>query len=854
MSTAALPRFGVTRLVLSPVLVAAAALVLLPWLLLGMGLTLTSATDVVIFGIAVLGLNILVGNTGLVSFGHGAWFGLGAYAAALYQRHLFPEMLLVPALAAILTVTVVGALAGLLILRRRGVYFSLLTLALTAMLYAIAFRWTSFTGGEDGLGGVVRPPVLGIDLADPWVYLALASAVGLAVVAFLDRLRRSPMGAVLNAIRDNEQRARFQGYAVERYKLVAFTISVAVTALAGMLFVFHHRFASADPLAVPFSGELLAMVVIGGMRSFLGPALGALFYILFREFLSIWTADWLFWFGLLFMGFVLFSPRGLVGVAERLLAPFRRHLVEAAAMAGRRIEERPLPAFLIPEKPLHGAILECRDLHKSFGGIKAVDGVDLEMTVAGGGSCIHALIGPNGAGKTTAFNLLSGMFPRDAGELRLFGEPLQTLPPEGFAERGVARSFQITNLYPEITVRENLRLGVQAKTRRRFVFWADRRRDGDVETATDELLAFLGLAGIEAARADELSYGGQRLLDLGMALATRPRLLLLDEPLAGLAAAERVRVTKLIETIANDIPVLVIEHDIDQVLSVASAVTVMNQGRVLVTGDADRVRRDPEVQRIYIGSGHAAMRAKSSAGTRPVGSALLEVDAIDTFYGKSHIIKGASLDVRRGEVVALLGRNGAGKSTLLKSIVGTAPARRGTIRLEDETISDLPSARIAQRGVAYVPQGRGLFAGLSVRDNLMLGRLRRRTGAGVHWDEERVLALFPRLAERLDTPADYLSGGEQQMAAVARALAGDTKILLLDEPFEGLAPALIEELFLAFDRLREEVAILVVEHNLDLVLALADRVYALERGEVMHEGPARPLLDDLDYRREVLWL
>ena len=143
---------------------------------------------------------------------------------------------------------------------------------------------------------------------------------------------------------------------------------------------------------------------------------------------------------------------------------------------------------------------------------------------------------------------------------------------------------------------------------------------------------------------------------------------------------------------------------------------------------------------------------------------------------------------------------------------------------------------------------------MSVAENLMLGRLRRRTGAGKHWDEDRIFEFFPRLRERLDTPADYLSGGEQQMVAVARALHGDVRVLLLDEPFEGLSPAITEELFTVFDRLRREISIIIVDHNLDLVLALSDRTYALERGRVVHQGPSRPLLEDLEYRREVLWL
>src|SRR4029077_2372402 len=259
-----------------PLLIAGAGLLVLPFVLLALGLTLTTATDVVIFAIACMGLNILVGNTGLVSFGHGAFFGLAGYAAALSQRHWFPGDIIIPSLFAIVTVALFAWLAGFLILRRRGVYFSLLTLALSAMLFAIAFRWTAVTGGESGLGGVVRPVVLGIDLSAPWIYYWVVAAIGLLTVYLLWRFHRSPVGHVLVAIRENEQRARFIGSPADRYKLFAFPASAAVTALAGTLAVFNHRFASAEPISVQFSGELLAMVVIGGMRSFLGPALGAL--------------------------------------------------------------------------------------------------------------------------------------------------------------------------------------------------------------------------------------------------------------------------------------------------------------------------------------------------------------------------------------------------------------------------------------------------------------------------------------------------------------------------------------------------------------------------------------------------
>src|SRR5262245_30954503 len=277
----------------APLVVAALSLVVLPFVLDLVGLPLRSAVDVVVFAIACMGLNILVGHTGLVSFGHGAWFGLGAYAAALSQRHWFAGDVILPTLFAILFVAASAVASGALILRRRGVYFSLLTLALTALLFAVGYRWTELTGGESGLGGVTRAKVLGVDLEYDWTYYAVVAAIGLAVCHVLWRFHRSPVGTVLVAIRENEQRAGFVGYPTNRYKLTGFVLSAAIVGLAGILSVFNHRFASAEPLAVAFSGELIAMVVIGGMRSFLGPALGALFFILFREFLSIWTPHWL---------------------------------------------------------------------------------------------------------------------------------------------------------------------------------------------------------------------------------------------------------------------------------------------------------------------------------------------------------------------------------------------------------------------------------------------------------------------------------------------------------------------------------------------------------------------------------
>ena len=836
-----------------PLWTAAIALVVLPIVLQLIGLTLDAATVVVVLVLATMGLNLLVGTTGLVSFGHSAWFGIGGYAAALAHLHWFKQqVILLPLLFSVAFTALLALAVGVLILRRRGVYFSLLTLALCALSFAIAFRWTELTGGEGGLGGIERNTIGPLDLNHHLAYYAFVAGIAFAVVWALLRVQRSPFGHVLVAIRENEQRASFQGYDTNKYKLGAFVLSACVTGLAGACMVFLHRLAAAESTTVAFSGELLAMVVIGGMRSFLGPAIGALFYVLFRELFSIYTDNWLLWFGVVFVGFVLFSPSGLVGIWQKLHQRWRPPPEESAAMSRRQvIDGLPLPAFLCPP-PQPGAVLRVENVSKSFGGIRTVDQVSLTLQAGQ----VHALIGPNGAGKTTLFNLISGLFEPDRGKVELRGQPIQALPAHRICQRGLARSFQITSLFKGLTIHENLRLSLQARRRSRFNAWRDAEHFAEVEAETAELIHFLGLRGIEDTLGGDLSYGGQRLVDLGIALGSKPQLLLLDEPLAGLAAGERERVSRLVRIIAGGIPVLIVEHDIDRVLELSQQVTVMNQGEVLMSGSPDEVRNDARVQQVYTGSGTPPVTGRAAGDAAQQQPLLLKFEGVNAFYGKSHILNDASLDVREGEIVALLGRNGAGKSTLLKSLCGLLPPASGAIEFEGRNIAGLAAPEIARRGIGYVPQGRGLFAGMTVAENLALGRLARSSDSshGVAWSEEQIYEIFPRLKERRHVAADYLSGGEQQMAAVARALSGNVRLLLLDEPFEGLAPTIVQELFTVFDRLRGRVSIVIVEHNLDLVLALADRVFALERGAVFHSGPAQPLLSDLEYRKKILWL
>lgn len=826
----------------------ALGLLVLPFILSWGGLTYSTAVECVVLALAGLALNLLLGYTGLVSFGHGAWFGIGGYAMGILQLRVFEGSTLLPLVLAVAIVFAVALVVGFLVLRRRGVYFSLLTLAFGALCFAVAYRWTALTGGENGLGGIQRYQAFGLNLDDGHTFYAFVAVIAFVVVAFLLRLTRSPFGHVLTAIRENEQRTQFVGFDIKSYKLVAFVISASITGLAGALGVLSHRIASAESMSLAFSGELLAIALIGGMRSFSGPIFGALFFILFREYLSMYTDNWLLYFGLTFVFFILVTPQGLVGIGGRLLRMVVPEKTTGAAMGQRVVPTDPnfFPAFLVKQAT---PTLQCQQITKSFGGIKAVNGVDLNVAGLG----VHALIGPNGAGKTSLFNLISGMFPADTGSVRLGTDTLGSAEPNKICAKGLARSFQITNLFKGLSVRANLEISVLARDPYRFSMFRRLETLKETQAQTDDLVKYLGVQGMESAMAEDLSYGGQRLVDMGLALGSAPKILLLDEPLAGLAAAERDRIGKLIRKLGDRIGVLLVEHDVDRVFMMADKITVMNQGTVLVEGESEQVRNDQRVREIYIGSGSQALAAKVKPSVLG-NESVLRVSDLNAYYGKSHILSGISFEARKGEVIAVLGRNGAGKSTLLKSLLGLARLGSGVIDIAgNKTSSPVPEI-MARLGIAFVPQGRRLFPGLTVRDNLMLGRLKRTGPDKNGWTDEQIFEVFPRLKERYLIDATLLSGGEQQMVAIARALAGHVEVLLLDEPFEGLSPAMTEEVFNAILALKSKLTILIVDHNLDLALAISDTALVLDRGKVSHQGSAHELLVNLDFRKEKLWV
>jgi branched-chain amino acid transport system ATP-binding protein len=808
-----------------PVTIVLVVLIALTALWHAIGAPVSLITQIAIYTLYGAGVNLLVGYTGLVPFGASVFFGCASYAAAISMKRLLSNEAEGLAFTVVFSL-ILAAFIALIILRRRGLYFSLLTLAFSQIAFEIAFKWTDLTGGENGLQGVPRPW-----LANDWSFHAFTVITVALGMWLLWRIAHAPFGRVLAALRDNEQRVQSLGYSTFRLKFEAFVIMGGILGYAGGLLSFMIRGAYADNLSWQHAGDALLMTVLGGVHQFLGPLWGAIFFILLEDRLSTITESWWLMFAPIVMVVALASPEGLVGMVQRLLKR------EEWTLTRRGIPRRPeviLPWHrdavpMDPNKP----ILTISGLHRRFGSLVVAQDISLEVYPYQ----LHSFIGPNGAGKTTFFNMLTGLLRPDAGKITFNGKDITQLPVHKRIRLGLSRSFQILSVFRNLTAFENVRVAVQARSRHRHALWRDAYALKDVNQRTWSLLAAVGLADRAAEPCASLSHGERRLLEIAISLATDARLLLLDEPLAGLAEADREVVGPLIRKLATTHAVLLIEHDIDRVLALSDRITVLHQGRLIADGKPAEVGADPEVITAYMGASREAMAPPVQAA--PVSDKpLLVLEGVRGGYGGSTVLDGIDLTVHEGEAVALLGRNGVGKTTTLRAITGTVAKSAGKITIDGADITGSKHYEINRRGVSLVPEGRRLFPNLTVVENL---RIAARPG-GASLDD--VYDLFPKLRILQRSQAESLSGGERQMLAIARALMVPARIILLDEPFEGLAPAIVKEVMDALVRLRGRVAMVIVEHHAETVLPIVDRAYVLVNGQVAYEGSARALEAD----------
>ena len=541
--------------------------------------------------------------------------------------------------------------------------------------------------------------------------------------------------------------------------------------------------------------------------------------------------------------------------------------------------------------------LRVRNLSISFGGIQALKNVSFDIKPGE----IVGLIGPNGAGKTSLLNCISRYYSPSSGELSFYEDDLLKLKPHHLLSRGISRSFQELSLPPQLSVLDNILLGLhhsvktnlvrgifdfrylkteERKYRRRardvMRFFADIRSKAEQPQAETGFPDISGRGGypdlldVQDVAVGMLPYGIRKKVDLARAFVSRPKLLLLDEPAAGLGAFELMELVDLIRGARADFntSILLVEHQVPLVMKLCDRIVVLDFGQKIAEGLPHEIRDNPDVIKAYLGSSASKQGAGAMApGKRSPAQVVelakkveaekytLELNEVDLHYGHVKALSGVSMKLPDKAITSVLGRNGAGKSTLMKAISGIERISAGEIRLfGDRLVHYLQSPRadqIVRRGVAHVAEGRRVFKELSIMENLRLAGYTLSPQSAKR-NIEKVFHYFPMLKEKLKLrDSGNLSGGQQQMLAIGQALMMEPKLLLLDEPSHGLAPHLVEELFTIITNINknEGCAVLLAEQNADMALRASHYAYVLETGVLLRSGRSEELYNDPEIRK-----
>lgn len=839
---------------------------LLPYALAGR-LSLSILVLVLLYTPIVAGIAVLSGYAGQVSLGQAAFYGSGAYITAiLTTRAGLSPWLGIP--AAVLGSALLAYLVGRPILALRGHYLVIATLGLNIIVVVLLRQWSGLTGGANGLSGIPPLQAFGMPLRGDLFYYYATGVVALLALWASANLVRSRFGRALLFVRTSEAAAAAFAVDAARMKSLAFVWSAGLASLSGALYAHYVTFISPSPFDFTFSVELLVMAVVGGLASIPGAAVGCFLFVVLRQLLARALPATLgagasaqaevVVFGLILALVVVLAPEGLwpsVAGWWRKRRSARPAAIGADAKYGAPSGPSGAPAGEAGSRDA-APILAVREATRRFGGLTAVAAVSFDARPGE----VLAIVGPNGAGKTTLFNLVSALVTPSSGTIRLLGRDVTRLAPDEVARLGVARTFQAPRLVPHLTALENAMLGLYAAERVGFaqaVLGLTGREEGWAREEASRALATVGASAFAGTRAADLPFGAQRLVELARALAARPRLLLLDEPASGLTQAERRTLAELVRAVRDrGTAVIVVEHDMRFVMELADRILVMHHGEAIAEGTPDEVRRNADVVAAYLGEadGQAAPAEPVPRGG-PVGgpararargeveaaAPLLWARGVEAGYGPIAVLRGVDIEVWPGQVAAVLGPNGAGKTTLLRAMSGIIPTK-GEIAFDGRPLRGLPPERIAALGVVQVPERRQLFDTMTVEENLLLGaytRARELRGRALRRELERVYALFPELAGKRGQKARSLSGGQQQMLALGRALLARPRVLLLDEPLLGLAPLVVRDILRAVTALRDEgLGVLLVEQNTQAVLPCADTAYVLQAGEVVVRGTA----------------
>jgi ABC-type branched-subunit amino acid transport system ATPase component/ABC-type branched-subunit amino acid transport system permease subunit len=540
---------------------------------------------------------LLTGYAGQTSLGHAGFYAIGAYTGALLATKLGLGFWIgLPFSVAL------AAAAGLLMaypsFRLEGPYLAMVTIAFGIIVNSVLVEWSDLTGGTQGVLNIPRPTIGGQRLLLERQFLLIV--IALVLVSFLLRnLMRSPWGRALVAVRENMIAAESVGLSTRVVKTTAFAVSAALAGLAGHLFAFFQGFISPEAFEFDASIFLLTIVIFGGAGTLVGPLVGAVVLTFLPELLQRFADYRLIIYGGIIVLTLYALPLGFVGTLFRRSTRLPEYSTPRRRAIAAKVAEMP-PA--IAAAPLT-SVIGVTNVSMSFGGVRALTDVSLNVRPA----TVHALIGPNGAGKTVLLNVLGGYYPPTAGNLRLEGEPSPWLPAHRVARRRIARTFQTTQLFGELTVLQNVMSGFPGQTRHRILdaFIGStrlRREEAARGEAARALLAFVGYGGDVNARANSLPFGHQRVVEIARALALDPVLLAMDEPAAGLNPHEIDALDDLITRIrSRGVAVLLVEHHMDLVMGISDEISVLYHGEMLAEGTPAAIQANPAVIRAYLG-------------------------------------------------------------------------------------------------------------------------------------------------------------------------------------------------------------------------------------------------------------
>ncbi len=585
---------------------------------------LNLATRIAILGLAALGLNLVMGYAGQYWLGQSALFATGAYVSAIVATRWDIPFWGAAPLAMVFT-AVVGLLVGLPGIRLRAFYLAMVTFYLASLVPRTATLFSEYTGGHNGLIGVPRPSIGGTAFDTEHMYW-LALIILVAAIFLVRNFVNSEWGLAIRLMAHNQAVAETNGLRVWALKLRVYFLSALMVGLAGALHAHLNRFVSPGAMGFDLTVLLLAAVVVGGAGTLLGGVVGVAVLETIPELVSGFDRYSLLIYGALLLAVMVFAPAGVVPTAERLrgaAAVAVRTLVDRAWVRARGvgppqggqpaiIKERsatPMPKPASAVSRSHGVdsaiglpVLTLKDVSKRFGGVIALDGVS--FSVRTGDVC--SVIGPNGAGKTTLINIISGVYAPDTGSVSLDRREIGRTPAFAVAEMGVRRTFQTAVVVPNLSVLENTLLGLGMPSRgilsaslglpqRKLTRARSRERARD-------LLTFVGLGGLEDMPAGSLSGGQQRLLEFARALLPEPRVLMLDEPTAGLSPSEIAAMSSVIRSLSTGgVAVLMVEHNISFVMEHANSIVVLDSGSVVATGSPADIRKDERVVQAYLG-------------------------------------------------------------------------------------------------------------------------------------------------------------------------------------------------------------------------------------------------------------